>query len=240
VMKHHDHTLDELQRWDGTLAALELAIRLGSMLATAAIPLSPYRGSFLAHLAGKVDWLGGPFHPAAALLTLVNLTVAGYMSVEFLLATGIRRLLLNPPIGWDRVKNDPSALPLFLAEMRRTEHALSVVDRFAKQDIDISGVRVPKGARVFGILASANRDELIYGADADEFNPDRPPHKPHLGLGHGTHECLGRDLEKYITEPTIGRLVADMPDLRLQSAAQPPWFENFYFRSFDHLAVTLK
>jgi hypothetical protein len=26
----------------------------------------------------------------------------------------------------------------------------------------------------------------------------------------------------------------------VQSAAQPPWFEDFYFRSFDHLAVTLK
>ena len=31
-----------------------------------------------------------------------------------------------------------------------------------------------------------------------------------------------------------------MPDLRLESKAQPPWFENFYFRSFDHLKVSMR
>lgn len=240
VMKHHDHTLDDLQRLDGTMAGLELAVRLAWMLAKALVPIYGYGGSFLAHLAREVDWRGGPFSLLSAVTTLVNLTVAGYMSVEFLLATGIRRLLLDRAAGWNIVKADPGTLPAFLKEMRRFEHALSVVDRFAKQDIVMNGVLIPKGASVFGVLASANRDERIYGADADEFNPNRSYPQPHLGLGHGTHECMGRDLEKLITEPAISRLVANMPGLRLQSGAQPPWFENFYFRSFDHLTVTLK
>jgi cytochrome P450 len=239
-MKFHDHTLDDLQRWDGTLAGLKLAVRLATMLALAYPRGSRYEGSFLAHLSRAVEWGGGPFNLATAVMTLVILAVAGYLSVEFLLATGIRRLLLDRVAGWDRVKRDPGSVPLFLQEMRRAEPALSVVDRFAKQDVSIDNITIPKGSRVFGVLASANRDELIYVTDPDKFNPDRPFPKPQLGLGWGTHICMGRCLENSITRPTIEQLVKAMPSLRLQSDAQPPWFENFYFRSFDHLAVTLK
>lgn len=239
VMKSHDATLDDIQRLDGTLAGLELAKRLGLMLARAALPFgSPYGGSFLHHLARAVGLPGNPLDPAAAVLTLVNLTVAGYMSVEFLLATGIRRLLLDDGKHWQTLQANPANLDKYLAEMRRTEHALAVVDRFAKKEVIVGGVTIRKGARVFGVLASANRDETVFGNDADTFDPARNPPRPHLGLGYGTHECLGRALEKAISAPTLTQLMARVPGLRLQSDAQPPWFENFYFRSFDHLAVT--
>ncbi len=245
IMKHHDHTLDMLQRLVELETATALGEQLAEMLVQAANPGSPYEGSFLAHLVAEVDGFGGCIDLLTAVVTLINLTVAGYLSVEFLLATGIRRLLLDNHVGWDIVKANPKMLPDYLQEMRRTEHALSVVDRFAKQDLVMVNaghrdVRIPKGARVFGVLASANRDEQIFGADADIFKPGRPNADRHLALGYGTHECMGRVLEQRITESAIGRLVTAMPGLRLQSAAQPPWFDNFYFRSFDHLTVTLK
>lgn len=251
VMKHHDHLLDDLQRFDGTKAGLELAARLGTMLAQAAagnavprplpIPIGPdFRDTFLGELAQRVDWLGaGPLNLPAAVTTLVNLTVAGYMSVEFLLATGIRRLLLDGRAGWMSLQANPAALPKYLEEMRRTDHALSVVDRYTKVPVTFGSVTIPANTRVCGVLASANRDALVHGADADTFNPNpTTPRPPHLGLGHGTHECLGKVLENLITGPAISGLMAAMPGLRLRSGATPPWFENFYFRSFDHLPVT--
>jgi cytochrome P450/deferrochelatase/peroxidase EfeB len=242
VMKHHDATLDDLQRLDGTLAGLDLTKRLGLLLAKAALPTPsrPYRGSFLDHLAGEVDWAGGPLSPLVAVVTLVNLTVAGYMSVEFLLATGIRRLLLNGGAHWKALQATPAMLNDYLNEMRRTEHALAVVDRFAKKDVPVGGVIIPKGSRVFGVLASANRDPSVFGANADNFDPTRKlPATPHLGFGHNTHECMGRALENAITTPALEELMIRMPSLHLQSDAQPPWFEHFYFRSFDHLQVTM-
>jgi cytochrome P450 len=239
MMKFHDRTMDFPEQLDGLVATLKLLERLQTMLLHAASPGSPYQGTFLGYLAGKVDWFGGPFTPLIASLTLVNLTVAGYMSVEFLMATGIRRLLLDRRAGWTIVKADLSTLPDFLREMRRTEHALSVVERYAKKDIVMNGVSIARGALVLGVLASANRDHAFFGPDADEFKPGRPNAHQHLGLGYGTHACMGRALENLISEPAIGGLATAMPGLRLQSAAQPPWFENFYFRSFDHLAVTL-
>jgi len=240
VMKHHDHTMDEFQQWDGMVAGIELVSRLGSMLLLAKLGKPSYKGTFLAYLAKEVDWLTGPFNPKIALLTLLNLTVAGYMSVEFLLATGIRRLLLEDGKFWRVLQQDPASVDKLLREMRRTSHALSVVDRFAKQDVTLSGVKIRQGARVFGVLASANRDEHVYGADADVFNPDRAFPKPHLGLGAGAHECMGRALEHMITVPTLAAVATQMPGLRLESKAEPPWFENFYFRSFDHLKVSMR
>jgi cytochrome P450 len=150
--------------------------------------------------------------------------------------------LLDGGAGWQKLKADPATLlPLYLREMRRTEHALAVIDRFAKKEVTIGGSRIPEGASVFGVLASANRDKKVFGADADDFDPHRSlPKQQHLGLGWGTHECMGRELEKHITAPALAGLMAAIPGLHLQSTAQPPWFENFYFRSFDHLTVTVK
>jgi cytochrome P450 len=238
VMKHHDHLLDEMQRYPGEEAKVKLLQQLGPMLLEAGGSSSRFQGSFLAHLAPVI----GDRHPLnlqVALVTLINLTVAGYMSVEFLLATGIRRLLLDRENLWEKVAQ-PAFLPKALEEMRRTAHALSVVDRFARRDLTIAGVPIPKGARVFGVLASANRDECVFGASAERFDPDRAWPQPHLGLGHGVHDCMGRHFEPLISAPAIAALYAAMPGLRLQSSAEPPWFRNFYFRSFDHLGVTTR
>lgn len=45
----------------------------------------------------------------------------------------------------------------------------------------------------------ANRDQTIFGPDADDFDPDRVPPKgamkTGLSFGFGTHHCLGRELD---------------------------------------------
>lgn len=235
VMKHHDHTLDEVQSTPGADAGKELANKLGMLLHNAGADLN-FKGSFLAHLAPLVG--KDPLTPFVAIRSLVSMTVAGYMSVEFLLATGVRQLLLDHGAWWKKVQADSGLLPACLEEMRRREHALSVIDRFAKHDVTFGDVVIGKGERVYGVLASANRDELVYGVDADEFKPGRPLTKPHLGFGHGTHECMGRHLQVLISEPAIMALIDSKPGLRIESSKEPAWFKNFYFRSFDSLAVT--
>ena len=235
VMKHHDHTLDRVQSAPGVEAGRALAKELGLLLQAAGTN-PQFKGSFLAHLAPLVG--PGPLTPVVAISSLVSMTVAGYMSVEFLLATGIRQLLLDDGAWWKQVQADRGLLPACLEEMRRREHALSVIDRFAKREVSFGDVRIDKGERVYGVLASANRDELVYGVDADEFRPGRLLPKPHLGFGHGTHECLGRHLQMLIAEPAIRALIDNKSGLRIETGKEPVWFENFYFRSFDHLAVT--
>ncbi|WP_431103981.1 cytochrome P450 [Roseateles noduli] len=237
VMKHHDHTFDETQQLPGTAAGKALGAQLMALLAQARHGTA-FEGSFLQRLAPHVgDAPGNPLSTMVAVRSLVSMTVAGYMSVEFLLATCVRRLLLDDARWWQGVQKDPGLLSACLDEARRCEHALSVVDRIATRDVEVGNKLIAKGDRVYGVLASANRDEAVYGKDADEFNPGRHLSQPHLGFGHGVHECMGIHLQKLIAEPAIRALMTAWPGLRLAPNAQPSWFENFYFRSFDHLQV---
>lgn len=235
VMKHHDHTLDIAQSKPGADAGEKLGGKLFALLKAAEVE-PDFQGSFLAHLAPSVG--PAPLTNLVAIRSLVSMTVAGYMSVEFLLATGIRQLLHDDGAWWDQIRTDGGLLAVCLEEMRRREHALSVVDRVALQDVVFGDVTIRKGELVYAVLASANRDEEVYGEDADKFRPGRPLPKPHLGFGHGVHECMGVHLQQLIAEPAIKALIAEKPGLRVEPDREPDWFENFYFRSFNHLAVT--
>ena len=233
VMKFHDHLLSDEQAKPGMEAGSKLGMALMALLVKSATDAS-FEGSFLHRLAPAL--LSGALNKVAAAKTLVSLTVAGYMSVEFLLATGIRRLLLDKAYWWSEVKAGRADLTDYVLEMHRYEHALAVIDRFAASDIEIGGVKIAAGSRVFGVLASANRDDSVF-ANGETFQPGRKNGSAHLGLGHGVHQCMGRFLDAATTQPAIAELMKEMPNLSLASDAEPPWFTNFYFRSFDHLVV---
>ncbi|CAJ0917477.1 unnamed protein product, partial [Mesorhabditis belari] len=48
-----------------------------------------------------------------------------------------------------------------------------VVGRVAGQDLEIAGIRLKKGDKVQVDSYSIQRDKEIWGADAEEFKPDR-------------------------------------------------------------------
>jgi len=53
----------------------------------------------------------------------------------------------------------------------------------------VAGVTIPRGALVYGVLASANRDEAQF-AGADRLDVGRQKNR-HLAFGQGVHYCLG-------------------------------------------------
>jgi len=71
--------------------------------------------------------------------------------------------------------------------------------RWALADITLStGTHIATGDRVILDLITVNRDPALFGADAEEFNPDRvlPVDVAPWGLsfGQGMHACIGQDL----------------------------------------------
>ena len=62
--------------------------------------------------------------------------------------------------------------------------------------MELAGETVPAGARVVVGMASANRDEAVFGADAETFRIDRANAPMHLTLGYGPHLCLGAPLAR--------------------------------------------
>ncbi len=98
-------------------------------------------------------------------------------------------------------------------------------ERYAREDVTIAGVTIPRGEMVFAVLASANRDERQFPSP-DSLDITREPNK-HLSFGLGAHFCLGAPLarlEGQIAISTLLRRVAgSAADGRAGSAALAAW-----------------
>ena len=59
---------------------------------------------------------------------------------------------------------------------------------------------------------SANRDESVFGDDADVFRVDRENARRHLAFGHGIHRCVGARL----AELQVSILLEEMAKRRMR------------------------
>jgi cytochrome P450 len=67
--------------------------------------------------------------------------------------------------------------------------------RTATVDTELRGVPVAAGDPVLLLYAAANRDEDVFGPDADMFRVDRE-HNAQVALGFGPHFCIGAALAR--------------------------------------------
>jgi cytochrome P450 len=80
--------------------------------------------------------------------------------------------------------------------------------RWALADITLkSGRHIPKGTRVVIDLNTINREQAVYGPDADTFDPRRVPLVEGaapwgLSFGQGMHACIGQELAAGLSERT--------------------------------------
>jgi cytochrome P450 len=88
-----------------------------------------------------------------------------------------------------RVLADRALLPRLIEEVLRFEPPGHSSLRLVMEDTELAGVRLPRGALVIVLLASALRDEGHF-SQADLFRLDREK-SSHLAFGHGVHYCLG-------------------------------------------------
>ena len=103
------------------------------------------------------------------------------------------------PDAADRARDDLEFLQRCTHETIRLQPSSPVALRWAVADIELSdGTRIHRGDKVEIDLHSANREQGVFGADADAFEPDRvlPPGVWRWGLsfGLGMHACIGQDL----------------------------------------------
>ena len=85
--------------------------------------------------------------------------------------------------------------------------------RFAREDVEIGGQRIPAGDMVVCSLVAANRDPAL-GPDMEGFDPSRDV-PPNLTFGHGIHHCLGAQLARTEMRIAYPRLLRRFPTLRL-------------------------
>ncbi|MBL1082410.1 cytochrome P450 [Streptomyces actinomycinicus] len=149
--------------------------------------------------------------------TTFLLLVAGYITTVNLIGSGIAALLAHPD-QLTLLRERPELLPGAVEEFLRYDGPVSPgIARFAREDVEIAGVTVPRGATVLIASAIADRDPDRF-PDPDSLDVTRPDNG-HLAFGHGIHYCLGAPLARLEGQIAIGTVLRRLPDLTL---AVPP------------------
>jgi cytochrome P450 len=141
------------------------------------------------------------------------LLVAGNETTRNLIALGTLALIEYPD-QLERLLDDPSLIPSAVEEMLRYTSPVTHMLRTATQDVEIRGVEIEAGQRVVMLYGSANRDEDVFGDDAEEFRVDRHPN-PHLAFGFGEHLCLGAALARLEARVMFEELLRRYPSIEL-------------------------
>ena len=122
------------------------------------------------------------------------LLVAGNETTRNLIALGTLALIAHPD-ECRKLVDDPSLIPGAVEEMLRWTSPVTHMARTATADTEIRGQRIKAGDTVVMLYGSANRDEDVFGSDAEEFKVTRNPN-PHIAFGCGEHSCVGSQLAR--------------------------------------------
>jgi cytochrome P450 len=172
----------------------------------------------LLDLLKTVDLDGRPLNRSEIMGFCLTLLVAGNETTRTLISGGTEALARYPE---ERalLLEDLSRVPAAVEEMLRWVTPIQAFGRTAVADVDLAGTVVPAGGFVVLLYASANRDESVFGPDADRFAVTRPPLPPHLAFGFGEHVCIGASLARLEARVFFEEFLARHADVAL---AGPP------------------
>ena len=143
--------------------------------------------------------------------------------------------LLSNPDQLQAVRTDRALIPQAIEEGLRWEAPLPGITRRATRDVEIFGVKIPKGAQVAVSMGSANHDETRY-ENPERFDIFRPV-KQHMAFAFGPHRCLGMHLARLETRVVLEAVFDRLPGLRLDPEAQDIHITGQAFRAPASLPV---
>jgi cytochrome P450 PksS len=121
--------------------------------------------------------------------------------------------------------------------LRYTSPVFMTTERYAREDLNIRGVIIPRGEMTLGVIGSANRDESVF-EKPDELEISREPNK-HLSFGQGIHFCLGAPLARLEAEIAINTLLRRIQDLHLRVAVGAlRWRPSMFLRGLESLPLS--
>ncbi|WP_327179603.1 cytochrome P450 [Streptomyces sp. NBC_01335] len=147
--------------------------------------------------------------------TAMMLVVAGHESTVNLLGNAVLALLRHPEqlrLLRERPELMAGAVEEFLRYDTSVERSTS---RYASEELELGGVRIPRGGMITVALGSAGHDLPRTGADDPAVLDVTRPAARHLAFGHGIHYCLGAPLARLETTVALRVLLSRVPGLEL-------------------------
>jgi cytochrome P450 len=168
---------------------------------------------------------------------VILLYVAGHETTVNLIGNGVYALLRDPEQA-DLLRQEPGIEDNAVEELLRFDSPVQLTRRITLDDYAVGGFVVPKGRFIIASLGSSNRDEAVFGPDADRVRLDRPNARQHLSFGGGVHHCLGNALARREGRAAIAGLFRRFPDLHL--AGEVSHNGRINLRGLTHLPVAVR
>lgn len=167
------------------------------------------------------------------------LLVAGHETTVNLIGNGVLALLEHPE-QMELLRNDPALIEPAVEELLRYGSPVEMAtERYAHEDVKISGVTIPGGSLVGAVLASANRDESQF-TEPNTLDITREPNK-HLAFGLGAHYCTGAPLARLEGQIAINMLLQMAPRLSLEARPHALlWRPGLVTRGLESLPLTVE
>lgn len=173
------------------------------------------------------------------LLSLLFLLIlAGYETTVHAIANGVLALLRHPE-QWARLRAEPGLVESAVEEVLRYRGPVHATKPgYAREDLELHGVAIPRGTPVIPLVAAANHDPAAF-ARPERFDVARSPNR-HLGFGHGIHFCLGAPLARMEMRIALAALLERAPGLRLAIDPRALRLQNLpLWHRYERLPVAL-
>lgn len=166
----------------------------------------------------------------------LNIVMAGHETTTNTMAGGIIALLEHRD-QWEALCADPSLAENAVEEILRFATGVPTWRQRAVKDLEISGVTIPAGAKIYVALHSANRDEEVFGDDSERFDIRRKNASRHLAFGTGAHTCLGNSLAQLEMRIMLEELARALPGMELVPGQTYTFSRNTSQRGPEHVRV---
>lgn len=144
---------------------------------------------------------------------MMAILVAAHETTATATANAIKHLLSRPKL-WKKLHDQPELIPSAVEECLRYAGPIVSWRREATEDVEISGVKIAKGEKLFLVMAAANRDPAHF-ENPEDLDILRDNSSEHLSFGYGAHQCLGRNIGRLEMCIFLEELTRRIPNMEL-------------------------
>lgn len=167
---------------------------------------------------------------------ILLLYMAGHHTTVNLIGNGVTALLRHPD-QLALLRSNPDLVGNAIEEFLRYDSPIHQTRRITLTSYQLGGFEIPPGTMIIGCIASANRDERMFGADVDVLRIDREQARQHLSFSAGVHHCLGSALARLEGRVAFNRLLSRFPQLALSGPVR--WNGRMNLRGAADIPVTV-
>jgi cytochrome P450 len=149
------------------------------------------------------------------------LLTAGSQTTVIMLSNLIHRLLVTPG-AMERIKADPSLIPLAIEECIRVDAPVHGLFRTNNRPVTVGPLDIEPDTKVMMLWAAGSLDPAVFPEPTSfDLGRDIEQVRKHLSFGYGAHICRGAPLSRIEAQVVLEAVLERLPGLRLDGEVVP-------------------